>query len=205
MGGPGDDVIIIANFTNTQFSNYTIGLPRAGSWKLRFNSDDPLYSEHATGFSTKAVVEATHTPRDGYAFSATFSFAAYSALIYSQDPMATLSIKASFETRYGDRLAIVGSSPQMGSWNVTKAVVMNTGYADITYPAWKTTKIPVNVGKMEKFKVILLRKEENSGVYIKSIGETFTPYWQKGEDLQFRALKIGTDYEYNCGDVEFTF
>ena len=97
-GGPGDDVIIIANFTNTQFSNYTIGLPRAGFWKLRFNSDDPHYSVHSQGFPTKSIVEAIQIPRDGYAFSATFSLSSYSALIYSQDPMATVSIKASFET-----------------------------------------------------------------------------------------------------------
>jgi len=43
-GGPGDDVVVIANFGNRSYDSYTVGFPRAGFWKLRFNSDWKGYS-----------------------------------------------------------------------------------------------------------------------------------------------------------------
>ena len=38
-GGPGDDVVVIANFFHEPQENYIVGLPAANRWKLRFNSD----------------------------------------------------------------------------------------------------------------------------------------------------------------------
>src|SRR5262249_59701665 len=42
--GPGDDVVVVANFSGRAFSSYEIGLPRGGLWRLRFNGDSPRYS-----------------------------------------------------------------------------------------------------------------------------------------------------------------
>ena len=36
-GGPRDDVVVIANFAGRSFYSYKIGLPRGGSWRIRFN------------------------------------------------------------------------------------------------------------------------------------------------------------------------
>jgi 1,4-alpha-glucan branching enzyme len=38
-GGPGDDVIVAANFSTNPLPGYNIGFPRDGTWYLRFNSD----------------------------------------------------------------------------------------------------------------------------------------------------------------------
>jgi 1,4-alpha-glucan branching enzyme len=43
-GGPRDDVIVVANFANRAYDSYTIGFPRGGSWRVRFNSDWQGYS-----------------------------------------------------------------------------------------------------------------------------------------------------------------
>jgi 1,4-alpha-glucan branching enzyme len=43
-GGPGDDVIAIINFSNKQFSDYELNLPRDGEWHIRFNSTWQGYS-----------------------------------------------------------------------------------------------------------------------------------------------------------------
>ena len=38
-GGPGDDVVVVANFANRSYDSYALGFPRAGQWRVRFNSD----------------------------------------------------------------------------------------------------------------------------------------------------------------------
>ena len=38
-GGPGDDVIVVANFSHQGYTAYNIGFPRPGRWRVRFNSD----------------------------------------------------------------------------------------------------------------------------------------------------------------------
>src|SRR3989442_9420008 len=37
-GGPGDDVIVVANFSNAPMQNLNIGFPREGQWHVLFNS-----------------------------------------------------------------------------------------------------------------------------------------------------------------------
>ena len=44
-GSGKDDVIVVANFSNQIYDNYTIGFPYAGEWKIRLNSDANVYSD----------------------------------------------------------------------------------------------------------------------------------------------------------------
>ncbi|MEM1449513.1 MAG: alpha-amylase family glycosyl hydrolase [Planctomycetota bacterium] len=83
QGGPGDDVVVLANFSNTTFPSYRIGVPRPGLWRLRFNSDsgvyDPAFSNHPS-----VDVTATAVPYDGMQYSVDLSIAPYTALVLSQ-------------------------------------------------------------------------------------------------------------------------
>ena len=56
-GGPGDDVVVVANLSNRAFDSYNIGFPRDGTWYLRFNSDWSGYCGDFTnvGYNTNAV------------------------------------------------------------------------------------------------------------------------------------------------------
>ncbi|MGC4046872.1 MAG: alpha-amylase family glycosyl hydrolase [Armatimonas sp.] len=87
-GGPGDDVIVVANFSNATQEDYTIGFPREGTWTLRFNSDAKIYSELFGDFPSGDV---TTTPtenesgQDGFGYQGNLSIAPYSVLIYSQE------------------------------------------------------------------------------------------------------------------------
>lgn len=83
QGGPGDDVVVIANFSNDLQSDYIVGFPASGEWKLRFNSDWHGYSELFEGHPSGDVV-AVAINRDTLPFQASVSLAPYSALIYSQ-------------------------------------------------------------------------------------------------------------------------
>lgn len=82
-GGAGDDVVVIANFSNTSFADYRLGFPRSGQWKLRLNSDS---TEYSADFGNMAAgdVWTDAWSYDGMAQSASVKLAPYSFLIYSQ-------------------------------------------------------------------------------------------------------------------------
>ena len=83
-GGPGDDVVVLANFAGTGYASYQIGLPRPGLWRVRFNSDwsgyDPSFGDWAS-----YDVAASGLPHDGLAWSGQVSVGPYTAVILSQD------------------------------------------------------------------------------------------------------------------------
>jgi 1,4-alpha-glucan branching enzyme len=83
-GGPGDDVIVIANFANCTYDSYTIGMPRDGWWRVRFNSDWQGYSDdfhNQPGYNTTAGSGSVGT----MPCRANVGIGPYSVLILSQD------------------------------------------------------------------------------------------------------------------------
>jgi 1,4-alpha-glucan branching enzyme len=83
-GGPGDDVVIVANFANRSFDSYALGFPRAGSWRVRFNSD---WRGYGADFGDQPGYDtwADSNLRDGMPFQANVGVGPYSVLILSQD------------------------------------------------------------------------------------------------------------------------
>jgi 1,4-alpha-glucan branching enzyme len=82
-GGPGDDVVVVANFSGQTFSSYEIGFPRGGLWYTRLNSDANIYSSdfgNVAGYDTTA----TSGSKDGLPFRANVGIGPYSVLILSQ-------------------------------------------------------------------------------------------------------------------------
>lgn len=80
--GPGDDVIVVLNFSHTPKENYEIGMPTAGLWKLQLNSDSTFYSNDFQGF-VSADIEASEGARDGLEAHGTLSIGPYSMLIFT--------------------------------------------------------------------------------------------------------------------------
>lgn len=92
-GGPGDDVIIILNFSHQPHPSYTIGLPHPGLWRVRLNSDARLYGPD---FSNQycpdilaAPVPTQSGPIDDMPCFGNVGLGPYAALILSQDPPPT--------------------------------------------------------------------------------------------------------------------
>ena len=85
QGGPGDDIMIVTNFTNQPKENYQLGFPAEGLWKLRLNSDAPVYSQDFKGFKSGDVT-AKKGDYDGFPATAAVNIGPYTALIFSQDP-----------------------------------------------------------------------------------------------------------------------
>lgn len=82
--GEGDDVIVVVNFSAQERGAYRIGMPNAGLWRLRLNSDAKIYSP-LFGNHPSADVEAYDGKCDGMDAYAEITIAPYSMLIYSQD------------------------------------------------------------------------------------------------------------------------
>jgi 1,4-alpha-glucan branching enzyme len=83
-GGPGDDVLVVANLANRGYDSYTLGFPRAGQWRVRFNSDWQGYSGdfgNHLGYDTVAGDGSW----DGMPFQGNVGLGPYSVLILSQD------------------------------------------------------------------------------------------------------------------------
>ena len=84
QGGEGDDTIVVCNFSSNARTNYRIGLPRWGVWKVRFNSDWNGYSGVFGNYYTPDVT-ADDTDWDGLDFSGEINIAPYTAVILTQD------------------------------------------------------------------------------------------------------------------------
>jgi 1,4-alpha-glucan branching enzyme len=84
QGGAGDDVIVVLNFANQGYSSYTIGLPRGGLWRVRFNSDWNGYSSDFGNWSSYDT-DAGGGPLDDMPFSGNVGLGPYTAIILSRD------------------------------------------------------------------------------------------------------------------------
>ena len=83
-GGPGDDVVVVANFANAPVENYEIGFPSAGPWKVRFNSDSRYYSKDFGDYQANDA-EAAPDHYDGLPARGAINLGPYSVIILSQD------------------------------------------------------------------------------------------------------------------------
>jgi 1,4-alpha-glucan branching enzyme len=83
-GGPRDDVVVVANFSAVPMPAYRVGVPRAGRWRVRFNSD---WSGYDPEFETVGAVDADATPerRDGLSHTLEVGLGPYAVVIVSQD------------------------------------------------------------------------------------------------------------------------
>ncbi|MGA2258481.1 MAG: alpha-amylase family glycosyl hydrolase, partial [Thermoguttaceae bacterium] len=82
-GGAGDDVVVVANFSNNPLPNLNIGFPRVGQWHVRFNSGANVYDpsfQNGDSFDTTANLGG----KDGLNFNANVGVGPYSVVILSQ-------------------------------------------------------------------------------------------------------------------------
>jgi 1,4-alpha-glucan branching enzyme len=113
-GGAGDDVIVIANFSSTSFPSYRIGLPRAGTWKVRFNSDWNGYSADYGNFGAFDV-SADAWGYDGMGFSGNLRVGPYSVVVYSQSPPSRFDLNGDWRVDGADLGLLLASWGGTGS------------------------------------------------------------------------------------------
>ena len=82
-GGPGDDVVVVANFSNVPIESLNIGFPRGGTWHVLFNSGAKVYDPafvNGDSFDT----QANPGSKDGLNFNGNVGIGSYSVVIFSQ-------------------------------------------------------------------------------------------------------------------------
>ena len=85
QGGPGDDVVVLANLADRPVVDLRIGVPAAGRWRVRLNTDSTVYSNAFAGHESDDT-DAADVAVDGFAHSIGMSVGPYSVVILSQDP-----------------------------------------------------------------------------------------------------------------------
>jgi 1,4-alpha-glucan branching enzyme len=83
-GGPGDDVIVVANFSTLPLVDLAMGLPRPGRWRVRLNSDSMVYDPQFGGGIANDL-DADGGPLDDQPQSGLVSVASYAVVILSQE------------------------------------------------------------------------------------------------------------------------
>jgi 1,4-alpha-glucan branching enzyme len=83
-GGPGDDVVIVANFSTRPLLDLPMGLPWPGRWRIRLNSDSTIYDAQFGG-GIADDLDADGGPLDDQPASGLVSVASYAVVILSQD------------------------------------------------------------------------------------------------------------------------
>jgi 1,4-alpha-glucan branching enzyme len=87
QGGPGDDVVVVANFSHRPVSDYPLGFPAEGAWPIRLDSHQQKYGLGDSQDETPAV---TATPANGdvaagqLGYAARVNVAPYTLLALSQ-------------------------------------------------------------------------------------------------------------------------
>lgn len=80
----GDSTVVVLNFSCNGYTDYRIGFPAEGIWKIRFNSDWEGYDKDFGDFTTLDT-EAFIDECDGLPYSGNVTVPPYSAVILSQD------------------------------------------------------------------------------------------------------------------------
>ena len=81
--GPNDDVMVVVNFGATRYTRYDIGVPDAGPWKARLDSDTTRYGADFPSAAPTAITVSS-TARDGLSASASFVLGPYSMVVLTR-------------------------------------------------------------------------------------------------------------------------
>jgi 1,4-alpha-glucan branching enzyme len=85
QGSGIDDVVVVANFSDTSLPSYTIGFPYGGTWYLRLNSDANVYSD-SNDFGAVNSYDTTAGPGgwDNMPFSGNVGIGPYSLIVFGR-------------------------------------------------------------------------------------------------------------------------
>lgn len=148
LGGENDDVVVVANYSGSTLSNYNIGFPHGGTWRVRVNSDSATYD--GSFGNTGGDVVASGGCKDTLPFNGNVNIGPYSVLILSQgtgdlndtNPGSCSGTGTGYSSVYvpGDNSTVFGAV-----WDPCNASAKMTKVADFTWRWEKSVTRTVNV------------------------------------------------------------
>jgi 1,4-alpha-glucan branching enzyme len=79
----GDDVMVVVNFGAKKYTRYDVGVPVAGAWQARVDSDATRYGADF-GAAAPTAVDVSSTPRDGMPATAALTLGPYSIVVLTR-------------------------------------------------------------------------------------------------------------------------
>jgi 1,4-alpha-glucan branching enzyme len=80
---PGDDVMVVVNFGAKKYTRYDVGIPSAGTWTARVDSDAQKYGADFGSAAPTAVTVMT-TPRDNLPATAALTLGPYAVVVLTR-------------------------------------------------------------------------------------------------------------------------
>lgn len=134
-GGAGDDVVVVCNFSASNLNTYRVGLPRSGTWKLRFNSDWNGYSDDYGNYPSFDT-SGTGIAWDGMGYSGLVNIGAYSALVYSQTPPSPYDLNGDGRVDGADLGAFLAAWGGTGAADFNGSGVVDGADLGLLLSAW---------------------------------------------------------------------
>jgi hypothetical protein len=82
--GSGEDFVVVANFSNNDYSNYRVGLPEAGEWSEILNSQAGEYG--GSGGTNPGTLTAEIVAKDGFDQSVTIQLPKMALVVLADGP-----------------------------------------------------------------------------------------------------------------------
>jgi 1,4-alpha-glucan branching enzyme len=82
--GSGEDFVVVANFSNNDYSSYRVGLPEGGDWSEVLNSQAGEYG--GSGSTNPGTLTAEGVAKDGFGQSVTINLAKMAFVILADAP-----------------------------------------------------------------------------------------------------------------------
>ncbi len=82
-GASGEDVVVVVNLRNKAYTEYDVGVPSGGAWRIRLDTDWMTYGADFGGGQTGSVV-ALAAQKDGQPYTLPVQLSAYGAVIFSR-------------------------------------------------------------------------------------------------------------------------
>ncbi|MGE0479005.1 MAG: alpha-amylase family glycosyl hydrolase [Phycisphaerae bacterium] len=108
----GNVIVVVANFSNTDYTSYALGLPQAGTWYELLNSQAAGYD--ASGLANATPRSTSTTPRDGFGQSTSLTLGkmAVSVLRWNVPPEAFLDTDGDGVANASDNCPTVANAGQ---------------------------------------------------------------------------------------------
>ena len=82
-GASGEDVIVVVNLRNKAYTRYDVGVPSAGTWRIRLDTDWTKYGDDFGGGATADVQTIAQT-KDGQPYTRPVQLSAYGAVVFTR-------------------------------------------------------------------------------------------------------------------------
>ena len=84
-----------------------------------------------------------------------------------------VTLEVTCHTNFGDRVALVGSIPMLGGWDINKAVILST--SSDTYPLW-TIRVDLPREMYIEYKYVIFEKGTSKN--LQNMSKTPIYYWE---------------------------